>query len=575
MIKKLSQFVGTYKIYAILSPILIFGEVVCDVFIPRLMARIVDIGIPNQDYSYIIRTGALMILLALIALLLGAACAYCAVKASNGFAKNLMTTLFNRVESFSFQNTDKFSTPSLITRLTNDVTNIQQAFQMIIRMLARAPFLLIMATFMAVRISPSLSVFILLAIPFLAGCSALLAKFAFPRFEIMLGKLDKMNGRTQENLIAIRVVKAFVRGDYETVQFAESASALKTAQRKAEFVLIANGPIMQLTMYACILLVLWFGAKDIVLGSLLTGELISFISYISQILISLMMITMVFVNIVLSTASAKRIIEVLDEVPAIQDPAAEHPPIPEDGSVSFKNVCFSYTGVPDNLTLSDISFDIRSGETIGIIGESGSSKTTMVQLIPRLYDVLSGSVCVGGHDVREYRIQDLRAEIGMVLQKNVLFSGSIRENLKWGNPDATDEEIIAACKIAQADAFITSFPNGYDTILGQSGVNLSGGQKQRICIARALLKQPKIMILDDSTSAVDTATDTAIRAGFRDTHGDTTLFIIAQRITSVMNADRIIVMHEGKINAIGTHEELLKSNEIYQDVYHSQQKGVA
>ncbi len=575
MIKKLIPFIGKYKKYAILSPILVATEVVLEVCIPLLMAQIVDVGIPNRDFGYILKIGGLMILFATLALVTGALCARFAVTASNGFAKNVRMKLFTQVESFSFKNMDKFSTPSLITRMTNDITNLQQAFQMCIRMLARAPMMMILATVMAIRISPDLSVIILCAIPFLGGVSFLIARLAFPRFEIMLKKYDRMNAQTQENLIAIRVVKAFVRGEHETVEFADAAKALKVSQQKAEKVLVAAMPIMQLTMYTCILLVLWFGGRDIIGGELLTGELMSFISYISQILISLMMLTMVFVNLVLSSASAKRIVEVLDERAAINDDNADAALAVTDGSIRFDDVCFSYSDNAQNLALSHINLAIRSGETIGVIGGSGSAKTTLVQLIPRLYDVLSGSVSVGGHDVRDYEIETLRESIGMVLQKNVLFSGSIRENLRWGKADATDAEIEEACRSAQAHDFIMSFPDGYDTRLEQGGVNVSGGQKQRLCIARALLKNPKILILDDSTSAVDTATDASIRNAFATRHGGTTTIIIAQRITSVMDADRIVVMDDGEVNGVGTHAELLETNEIYREVYHSQQKGVA
>jgi ATP-binding cassette subfamily B protein len=575
MIRKIAKYIGRYKSYAILSPVLVLFEVLLEVFIPLLMGRIVDVGIPNNDYAYIFRTGGLMVLMAVGALIFGALCAKYAVTASNGLAKNLRKGLFEKVESFSFKNTDRFTTPSLITRLTNDVTNVQQAFQMIIRMLARAPFMLILATVMALRISTRLSVVILCAIPFLGIAMALLTKTAFPRFEAMLKKYDLMNARTQENLVAIRVVKAFVRGNYESVKFSDAAAALKNAQRKAERVLVLAMPLMQISMYACILMVLWVGGNDILGGRLMTGELMSFLSYITQILMSLMMITMVFVNLVLSSASAKRILEVLGETPAINDDAAKADLTVENGDVEFRDVCFSYADDPDNLALSHISLSIRSGETIGIIGASGSAKSTLVQLIPRLYDVFSGEVLVGGHNVKDYKIKTLRESIGMVLQKNVLFSGTIKENLRWGNPASTDEEIERACVAAQADGFIRSFPNGYDTDLGQGGVNVSGGQKQRLCIARALVKNPKVLILDDSTSAVDTATDAAIREAFASQHGSVTTIIIAQRITSVMDADRIVVLQDGKIDGVGTHEQLLASNEIYREVYTSQQKGVA
>ena len=575
MLKKLSAYIGKYKLQALLSPILVLFEVVLEVFIPLLMGKIVDVGIPNKDFGYILKMGGLMVVMAVGALVFGALCARVAVVASNGMATNLRKGLFTKIESFSFKNTDRFTTPSLITRLTNDVNNIQNSFQMIIRMLARAPFMLILATVMAYRISPRLSIVILSAIPTLAIVVGLLAKAAFPRFEIMLKKYDSMNARVQENLVAIRVVKAFVRGDYESVKFKDAATALKNAQRKAEKILVLAMPIMQITMYVSILFVLYLGGKDILAGKLMTGQLMSFISYITQILMSLMMILMVFVTLVISSASAKRIIEVLDEVPAINDEAADATLTVNDGSIEFRNVTFSYADSGENPALSNINLSIRSGETIGIIGGSGSAKTTLVQLIPRLYEVFSGEVVVAGHNVKDYKIESLRESIGMVLQKNVLFSGTIKDNLRWGNPLATDEEITLTCQAAQADAFIRSFPNGYDTVLGQGGVNLSGGQKQRLCIARALVKNPKILILDDSTSAVDTATDAAIRAAFTEKHGDATTIIIAQRITSVMNADRIVVLQDGAIDGVGTHEELLATNEIYRDVYTSQQKGVA
>ncbi|MEA4938857.1 MAG: ABC transporter ATP-binding protein [Christensenella sp.] len=575
MLKKLSAYIGKYKLQALLSPILVLFEVVLEVFIPLLMGKIVDIGIPNKDFGYILKMGGLMVVMAIGALVFGALCARVAVVASNGMATNLRKGLFTKIESFSFKNTDRFTTPSLITRLTNDVNNIQNSFQMIIRMLARAPFMLILATVMAYRISPRLSIVILSAIPTLAIVVGLLAKAAFPRFETMLKKYDSMNARVQENLVAIRVVKAFVRGDYESVKFKDAAAALKNAQRKAEKILVLAMPIMQITMYVSILFVLYLGGKDILAGNLMTGQLMSFISYITQILMSLMMILMVFVTLVISSASAKRIIEVLDEVPAINDDAADTTLTVNDGSIEFRNVTFSYADSGENPALSNINLSIRSGETIGIIGGSGSAKTTLVQLIPRLYEVFSGEVLVAGHNVKDYKIESLRESIGMVLQKNVLFSGTIKDNLRWGNPLATDEEITTACQAAQADAFIRSFPNGYDTVLGQGGVNLSGGQKQRLCIARALVKNPKILILDDSTSAVDTATDAAIRAAFTEKHGDATTIIIAQRIASVMDADRIVVLQDGAIDGVGTHEELMQTNEIYRDVYTSQQKGVA
>ena len=575
MIKKLLRYVRGYILPSILTPLTVVCEVVLEVFIPLLMADIINIGIPNQDLPYVLRTGGLMVLMALGALLFGSLGARFAVLASNGAAKNLRLALFERVEAFSAKNTDKFSTASLVTRLTNDITNVQQSYQMMIRLMARSPLMLILATLMAFRISSSLSVVMFAAIPFLGIAMAIISRMAYPRFNNMLKKYDGMNAQAQENLIAIRVVKAFVREKYEIDKFEDSAAAVREAQKKAEKLLIVSSPLMQLTMYACIIAVIWLGGGHVIDGRLAAGDLMSFITYISQILMSLMMITMAFVNFVLSSASAKRICEVLDEVPAITDGPAEPDLVPADGSIEFRHVDFSYSDDPNNLTLEDINLSIRSGEVVGIIGSSGSSKTTLVQLIPRLYDVLHGSVLVGGHDVREYRIKSLRGAIGMVLQKNVLFSGTIRDNLRWGNPDATDEQIEAACRAAAAHDFIMGFPNGYDTVLGQGGVNVSGGQKQRLCIARALLKRPKIIILDDSTSAVDTATDAAIRRALRETLTGTTTIIIAQRITSVMDADRIVVMDEGQISDVGTHDELMARSEIYREVYESQQKGVA
>lgn len=574
MLKKLLHYVRGYVKTSVLTPIVVMAEVVLEVFIPLYMSRIIDVGIPNADLPYVLKTGGVMVLMALGALLFGALGARLAVYSSNGAAKNLRLALFDKIESFSFKNTDKFSTASLVTRLTNDITNVQQSFQMMIRLLARSPLMLILATVFAVRISPELSVIILLAIPILGGAMAFISKLAFPRFEAMLKKYDSMNARTQETLVAIRVVKSFVRGDYETVRFSESAAALKNAQKRAEKLFVIASPIMQITMYGCILGVIWLGGGHVLNGGLQSGALISFITYITQILVALMMITMAFVNFVLSSASAKRICEVLDEVPAIGDEQADPSLTVKNGSIEFSDVCFSYADDPNNLTLEHIDLSIRSGEVIGIIGGSGSGKTSLVQLIPRLYDVLSGSVRVAGHDVREYPVETLRAAVGMVLQKNVLFSGTIEENLRWGNADATQAQIEAACRAACAHDFITRFPDGYQTVLGQGGVNVSGGQKQRLCIARALLKSPKILILDDSTSAVDTATDASIRESFRTALPETTKLIIAQRITSIMDADRILVLNDGKIDAVGTHEELLAHNKIYQEVYYSQQKGV-
>lgn len=574
-IQRLLSYVGKYRTPAIITIVCMIGEVVFEVLIPKYMALLIDNGIDLGDTAYVYRMGFVMILLTLGAMALGMLGVIFGARSSTGFAMNLQNAVFGAVEDFSFRNTDRFTTPSLITRMTNDITNVQQAFQMTIRMAMRSPAQLVLATFMAIRISGRLSLVILAAIPFLAICLALIAKFTYPRFIEMLRRYDDMNASTQENLIGIRVVKAFVRGDYETKKFKKSAVDVRDAQFNAEKILILNGPLMMLTMYACILAVVGIGGVHVATGQLTSGELISFISYISSILISLMMLSMYFMMLIMSSASAKRLVEVLDEVPDIDENRSATVKV-KDGSVDFDHVNFSYAGTNDNPTLTDIDLHIRSGEVIGVIGGSGSGKTSLVQLIPRLYEATSGSVKVGGVDVREYSTDELRGAIGMVLQKNVLFSGTIRDNLKWGDPDATDEQIEAACKAACAHDFIMSFPKGYDTDLGQGGVNVSGGQKQRLCIARALLKDPKILILDDSTSAVDTATDAAIREAFRSICPETTKIIIAQRLNSVMDADRIVVLDEGRINDVGTHEELLARNHIYQEVYESQtQKEVA
>ena len=574
MIKKLFPYLDEYKKYAFLTPICVIIEVILEIFIPFLMAKIIDIGIVNKDLDYVLKTGGLMVLMALFSTLFGSLSGRFAAMSAAGLAKGIRKHVFEKIQEFSFSNIDKFSTSSLVTRLTTDVNNTQMAFMMTIRILSRAPVMMLSATIMVFSINAKLASVFLIAVPVLATALLLIATTAFPRFQTMLKRLDDMNGTVQENLVGIRVVKSFVREKYEKMKFKDAATRLREAQVKAERTLVFNMPIMQLTIYSCIIAILWFGGNMIIVGDMKTGELMSFISYVSSIMISLMMISMVFVNIVLSKASVTRIVEVLDEKIDIEDSTAEKEILVENGDITFENVDFSYSRHEDNLNLSHINFSIKSGETIGIIGGTGSAKTTLVQLIPRLYDVLHGRVIVGGHDVRDYSLSTLRDQVAMVLQKNVLFSGTIKENLMWGNEKATDEEIIAAAKAAEAHDFIMSFPHGYDTDLGQGGVNVSGGQKQRICIARALLKHPKIIILDDSTSAVDTATDSKIRAAFRETLKGTTTIIIAQRITSVQEADKIIVMNDGMIDATGTHEELMRDNQIYQEVYESQQKGV-
>lgn len=573
MVKKLLSCVGEYKKYAILTPVVMIGEVLMEVLIPLVMAKIVDVGIGNGDVNYTIKMGLLMVCMALISLGCGALGGRFAAIAGMGFAKNVRKKLFDKVQDFSFANVDKFSTASLVTRLTTDVTNVQNTFMMIIRMAVRSPFMLVFALIMAITINARLAVVFLIAIPVLGISVGLITTKAFPRFEKMLGKYDALNAKVQENLIGIRVVKAFVREKFEGEKFVASADDVRTAQVKAEKIVILGQPLMQITMYLCIVAVIYFGGNMVIGGSFLVGELSSFISYVTQILMSLMMLSMIFVMTTISLASMHRIVEIFDEVPDISDENADPALVPADGSIEFDNVSFSYAKDKDNLTLKDVSLSIKSGETIGVIGGTGSAKSTFVQLIPRLYDAFEGSVKVGGRDVKEYKLDNLRNEVAMVLQKNVLFSGTIEDNLRWGNENATHEEIVEACKQAQAHDFIMNFPDGYNTDLGQGGVNVSGGQKQRLCIARALLKKPKIVILDDSTSAVDTATDAKIRSAFRKELADTTTIIIAQRISSVSDADRIIVLDDGEINAFDTHDNLMKNNEIYREVYFSQQKG--
>lgn len=574
MRKLLSLLRGRDLWMSILTPVLIVGEVIMEVSIPKAMSKIVDTGIANRDIDYVLKAGGVMALMALASLFFGAMAAWTASIASMGFGRSVRQGLFYRVQDFSFSNIDRFSTSSLITRMTTDITNLQNAFMMVIRTLVRAPIMFISASIMAFSINAELSCIFLVAVPILGSVLAFTISKAHPRFKKMLRCFDKLNAKIQENLIGIRVVKAFVRGDYEDQNFDECADAVRQTQIRAERMVILNMPIMQMMVYLCIILVLWLGGNMIVAGQMGTGELVSFISYVNQILMSLMMIAFSFTMLVISKASVSRIVEVLNDTPDIPDHKDSDIAV-SDGSIAFEDVSFSYQGDLSRCTLEHINLQIKSGETIGIIGGTGSAKSTLVHLIPRLYEATEGAVKVGGVDVKDYRQKTLRDQVAMVLQKNVLFSGTIRENLRWGNPDATDEEIVAACKAAQAHDFIMEFPNGYDTELGQGGLNVSGGQKQRLCIARALLKKPKIVILDDSTSAVDTATDSKIRAAFRKELSDTTTIIIAQRISSVSDADRIVVLEEGKISAIGTHDELLKSSEIYREVYESQQKGVA
>ena len=574
MIKRLLASVREYKKDSILAPVSVTLEVVLEVIIPLVMANLIDYGINAGNLNYIWRTGGLLVLAAMFSLLFGALAGNFAAKAAAGFAKNLRQDMYYNVQNFSFSNIDKFSTASLVTRLTTDVTNVQNAYMMIVRVAVRSPVMLIFSLIMAFSINKELSLIYLAAIPFLGFGLYLIMSHAHPIFERVFRTYDKLNNMVQENLRGIRVVKSFVREDHEEKKFGDISERIYNDFSKAEKLLSFNMPLMQFCMYACTLLVSWFGAKLIVGGSMSTGQLISLIYYAMQILMSLMMLSFVFVMITISRASAERICEVLAEVPDLHDNDAPNFHI-ADGSIRFRDVDFSYAKDKNRLCLRLVNLDIESGQTIGIIGGTGSSKTTLVQLIPRLYDVTDGTVLVGGVDVRDYDVEALRQQVAMVLQKNTLFSGTIKENLRWGDEDASDEELVRVCKLAQADDFIRSFPEGYDTHIEQGGTNVSGGQKQRLCIARALLKKPKILILDDSTSAVDTKTDAQIRKAFREEIPDTTKLIIAQRVASIEDADKIIVMEDGRIDAVGTHQELLAHNPIYQEVYHSQVRGAS
>lgn len=572
MIKRLAKSIREYKKNSILAPVYVTLEVIMEVIIPLLMAKLIDAGIDAGNMNYVWRMGGILLVATLASLLFGALAGKHAAIASTGFAKNLRKDMYYNVQDFSFSNIDKFSSASIVTRLTTDVTNVQNAYQMIVRIAVRCPAMLVFALVMAFGVSHRISMIFLAAIPILGIGLYLVIRNAHPIFERVFKTYDKLNRVVQENLRGIRVVKSFVREEEENKKFEEVSESIFKDFSRAESLLAFNAPLMQFCMYGCMLFISWVGARLIVGGSMTTGQLMSMITYASQILMSLMMVSMVLVMITISRASAERICEILEEKSDLHNP--ENPVYEvKDGEIVFEHVGFSYSKDENKLSLMDADFTIRSGETVGIIGGTGSSKSSLVQLIPRLYDVTKGSVRVGGVDVRDYDIETLRDEVAMVLQKNVLFSGTIKENLRWGNEEATDEELVRVCKLAQADEFIQGFPELYDTYIEQGGSNVSGGQKQRLCIARALLKKPKILILDDSTSAVDTKTDALIRQAFRNEIPNTTKIIIAQRVSSIQDADKIIVMDNGAIDAIGTHEELLAGNAIYQDVYYSQVKG--
>ncbi len=595
MIRKILPYAKKYRLPAIMSPLCIVMEVLIEVTIPLMMSVIVDCGISGQPLTQkesfiadilinmglgsktgtdlILSVGSVMLGLSVISLACGAAAAFFAAKAGMGFGAELRAGIFNKIQDFSFSNIDKFSTGSLITRMTTDINMTQMAFMMALRMLIRSPLMFVMAISMAFSINKKLSLVFMCIAPIMFALILIIGSFAHKRFSAMFKKYDKINNYIQEKLIGARVVKAFVRAKHEKENFRVSNDELRDASIYAEKLIILNNPIMAVSIYSCILLILWIGSRLILGGTMQLGDLMSFITYIQQIFMSLMMISMIFVMSVMAKAAINRICEVLEEKPHITDENADPELKVKDGSIEFRNVSFKYSSTAENNVLKDINLTIKSGETIGILGGTGSAKTSLVQLIPRLYDTTEGQVLVGGRNVKDYTLHNLRDSVSMVLQTNLLFSGTIEENLRWGNENATLDTIRAAAKIAQADDFVMSFPDGYQTDLGQGGVNVSGGQKQRLCIARAILKNPRVLILDDSTSAVDTATDGKIREGMKNLLPETTKIIIAQRINSIQHADRIIVLDDGKINDIGSHEELLLRNEIYKDVYLSQQES--
>lgn len=574
MVNHITAAIRDNKKNSILAPIFVGFEVLFEVLIPIVMAILIDKGIDAGNQTEILRYGAILIVMALAALVFGILSGIAAANASAGLARNLRHDIYHHVQDFSFANIDKFSTAGIVTRLTTDVTNVQNAYQMIIRVAVRAPVMLIFAFIATIKISPRLSTIYLCAIPILGIGLGLIIHRVHGLFTQVFDTYDELNNVVQENLNGIRVVKSFVREEFEKKKFGTISQKLFNGFLKAERLIILNAPLMQFCVYSCLLLVSWIGARLVVGGTITTGALTSMFNYTFQILMSLMMLSMVMVMVIMARSSAERIEEILEETSdlTVKPNAVRQVP---NGSVDFENVSFSYVGDPNNTSLKDVDLHIRSGETIGILGGTGTSKSTLVQLIPRLYDATVGSVKIGGIDVRDYDLEVLRDQVAMVLQKNTLFSGTIKENLRWGNANASDEELVRVCKLAQADGFIQEMPQKYDTYIEQGGTNVSGGQKQRLCIARALLKKPKILILDDSTSAVDTKTDALIRQAFREEIPDTTKFIIAQRISSVQDADHIIVLDDGRVSAYGTHEELMRTSQIYREVYESQNKGGA
>ena len=572
MNKTLFKSIREYKKQSLLAPLLVILEVLMEVLIPLEMAKIIDVGIANGDLGYIIQRGVILVVMAMLALYFGVQAGNMAAVASAGYAKNLRHDIFYKVQDFSFKNIDHFSTSGLVTRMTTDITNVQMAYMMSIRLLARAPIMIALSWIMTLLINVKIALLFLIVIPFLGGTLIFIAKKAHPNFIKVFDEYDELNNSVQENVNASRVVKAFVREEHEISKFHGVSNYVYTLFTKAEKIVAWNAPVMQFMMYVVVIMIAVIGGRSIVFGTMETGELTSVIVYALQILISLNMVTFVFVMIMIAGASTDRITEVLNEVPEMQDKADAVKEV-RNGEIIFDHVNFSYAGEGGNLSLKDVSLHIKSGQTVGIIGGTGSAKSTLVQMIPRLYDVTSGVVKVAGVDVRDYNLEVLRDQVSMVLQKNVLFSGTIYDNIRWGDEHASDEEVKRVCRLAQADGFVSEFPEGYNTMIVQGGNNVSGGQKQRLCIARALLKKPKILILDDSTSAVDTKTDALIRKAFREEIPDTTKIIIAQRVSSIEDADQIIVLDGGKIAGVGTSEELLKTNEIYREVYESQVKG--